>query len=201
MRISIVLSLSLAAFVFLSSCNTVYALENDIGFSRIDPSSPIYFLKTIRENLEFKLALTPRVKLLRQLEFATRRLREARTLVNENVELIPITLERYSFLINNLPDKNLEDSEVLTRIKESLAVHLDSLYVMYNQLSNPRAKIAIRATVNRIIHRADIPQYAKLPACNFLVKEASSSALNSTEKFVLTDRAQKCLKSLNPGSF
>ena len=201
MRITIVLSLALFGLLFLGSCSSVYALENDIGYSKIHPASPLYFLKTIRENLEMKLAMTPRVKLLRQLEFATRRLREARTLVTENVELIPITLERYSFLINNLPDKNLEDQEILTRTKESLAVHLETLEKMYSQISSPRAKMAIRASINRIVQRADIPQYAKLPACNFLSKEASSSALNDTERFVLIKRAQRCFNSLRSGSF
>jgi hypothetical protein len=201
MRITIVLGLTLFGLLILGSCSSVYAKENDIGFSRLDPSSPLYFLKTIRENLEMQLAFTPRVKLLRQLEFATRRLREARTLMTKNADLIPPTMERYSSYLKSLPEKDLEDSEVVIRIKESLAVHLETLYKMYEQVTTIRAKIAIRAAINRIAQRADIPQYARLPACNFLAKEASSSALNDTERVVLAERAQKCFNNLGSGDF
>ncbi len=188
--------------LLLGSCNAALAAqENDIGYSRLNPASPFYFLKTIRESLELDLALTPRTKLLRQLEFATRRLREARTLISKNADLIPPTLERYSSYLNSLPDKNLEDSEVGLRIKESLSIHLDTLYQMYAEVSAPRAKMAIRAAINRIIQRADVPQLTKLPACSFLSHEASSSALNQTEKYVLAQRAQKCFQTLGPGSF
>ncbi len=84
MRFKILIPLLLVIF----SCNNVFAIENDIGFSKITPDSPIYFLKALRENFELKLALTPHVKLVRQLEFATRRLREAKTLVWQNQDLI-----------------------------------------------------------------------------------------------------------------
>lgn len=176
----------------------VYAQEDNIGTSLIHPASPFYFLKTIRESLELKFALTPRVNLLRRLEFATRRLREAKTLVSLNEDFIPPTLERYNSTLASLSDKNLGDEEVSTRIKESLAVHLNVLQKMLNQVSSKRAKMSIRSALNRIIQRADTPNFAKLPVCNLFSKEASGSALNDTEKFVLSKRAQDCFFDINP---
>lgn len=176
----------------------VYAIENDIGYSRIHPASPFYFLKTIREDLELNLAQTYHVKELRQLEFATRRLRETRTLVPINQDLIQPTLERYNAHLKTLYDQNLIDSEILTRIKDSLSIHLAVLQQIYPEVSNPRAKMAIRSAMNRIIQIADVPNFAKLSVCNYFNKEASSSSLNQTEKFVIKERTQKCFDSLKP---
>lgn len=190
MRFKILIPLLLVIF----SCSNVFAIENDIGFSKITPNSPIYFLKVLRENFELKLALTPHVKLVRQLEFATRRLREAKTLVWQNQDLIAPTLQKYGLYLNNLPDKDLQDKEVATRIKESLGVHLQVLLQeMYYQSSSLRAKMSIRAIMNNIIQRADVSAQVKVPICDLFLKEATMSAtLNQTEKIVLLDRANKC---------
>ncbi len=194
MRLTIVLALMLFLF---STAGVVLAVTQDqIGQSRLEPSSPFYFLKTIRESWELKFAPTPRVKWLRQLEFATRRLREVKSLLVKNQELIAPTLEKYKSHIDSLPDKDLTDSEISTRIKESLAVHLEALQVIYHQASTSRAKMAIRATISRIVKRVDIPNYARIPACNFLAKEASSSALNQTEQAVYLERAKNCFGGL-----
>lgn len=167
---------------------------NDIGVSKITPASPFYFLKTIRENLEMKLALTPHVKLIRQLEFATRRLRETKSLVGKSEDLIQPTLERYWSYINSLPDKDLKDEEVVLRIKESLTVHLEVLQNIYNKLTNPKAKLAVRSIINRITKRSDLPIFAKIPACHFLQKQATSSAIVESERAILLERAQNCFK-------
>lgn len=192
----------LTAVIFLSICNgAAYAYENDIGISRIDPSSPIYFLKAIRENIENALAITPRVKLIRQLEFATRRLREAKALVSAGrQDLIEATLERYWFHISNLLDKTLpagrqglKDEELLLRIKESLGVHLKTLELIYAEVSDPGAKRAIRSALNKIVDNTTIPNSARLTVCNLFAYEASTAAnLSETEKVILMERAQKC---------
>lgn len=187
--------LALIALILFSS-SSVLAQEDNIGTSLIDPSSPFYFLKTIRESLELKFALTPHTILLRRLEFATRRLRETKTLVSKNEDLIPSTLERYNSQLATLSDKDLNDQEVAMRVKESLAVHLNVLQKIYSQVSSLRAKMFIMSALNRIILRADIPNYSKLPLCNFFTKEASSSGLNDVEKVVLFERADRCKKSL-----
>ena len=191
--------LALTAFIFLGSLSSALAKENDIGQSQIHPAHPFYFLKTIRENLEMSMALTPRVRLIRQLEFATRRLRETKALLNNNrQDLIEPTLERYWFHISKLPDQDLKDEELVLRIKESLVIHLKTLDTIYSRLSDPGAKRAVRSTLNRIVNRADIPISARLPVCNFLAKEASTSAdLNETEKAILLERSKNCFQRLH----
>ena len=146
--------------------------------------------------MELKFAFTPRVKGLRQLEFATRRLREARTIIQTNPDLIPPTLEKYSYHLNILFDKNFKNEEVLAQVNKDLITHLEVLQQIYNESSDIRAKMAIRSTINRIIIRANISYKDKLPVCTFFAKEASAAALNQTEKFVIQDRAQRCFDSL-----
>jgi len=192
LRIIILVSFFILSIVHFQFSIPVYASENDIGYSKINPASPFYFLKTIREDLELKFAGTLRVTQLRHLEFATRRLREVRTIVSIKPDLIPPTLEKYIAQLNAIPEREIQDMEVSTRIKDSLVIHLEVLQQIYDQASNLRAKMAIRLTMNRIILRTDVPNYAKLPVCTFFAKEASSSALNQTEQFVLKQRAEKC---------
>ncbi len=203
--------LGLAAVIFLSF-SPVFATEasfsasysaqmaptgNDIGVSRITPASFFYFLKTVRETIEMKLAFTPHVKRIRQLEFATRRLRETKSLVGGREDLIPPTLERYWFYINSLPDKDLKDTEVAVRIKETLTVHLEVLEQIYDKITNKSAKMSIRAAVNRIVQRADVPIFARFPACKFLEKEATANTLTEPERQILTERANNCFQRLN----
>lgn len=170
--------------------------SSEIGYSRIHPASPLYFLKAVRENLELKLAGTERIKRLRVLEFAIRRLRETRTLITSNQDLIQPTLERYIAHLSNLTDKPLKNDEFGVIVKNNLVVHLKVLQQVYDQSSSLKANMAIRSAMNRIIQRADVPAFAKLSVCNFFNQEASSSILNQTEKFVLKERAQKCFDSL-----
>src|SRR3989344_5655222 len=90
----------------------VFAVD-DIGQSKIHPAHPLYFLKTIRENLEMRLVSTHRVKLIRQMEFATRRLREVKSLIgNSHEDLIEPTLERYWSHVRELLEKGLIDLEM-----------------------------------------------------------------------------------------
>lgn len=210
MRISILLGV-VAFVIVLSSCNIAYAKEssysasysvqiaptgNDIGVSKITPASPIYFLKTVRENLEMKLALTPHVKKIRYLEFATRRLREAKSLIGDREDLIQPTLERYLSYLNKLDDKDLSDEEITKRVKESLVVHLEVLENFYEKLVNPKAKLSTRSTIFRITRRSDLEKIAKIPACLFLQKESTNSAIVESERAILLERAQNCLTHL-----
>lgn len=194
--ISLIFSSTIIGLVLFSFCNTAYALE-DIGQSRLHPASPFYFLKTIRESLELKFAGTRKVVYIRRLEFATRRLREVKSLIQVgNFELIIPALENYSSQINSLPDQGLQEKEILQLIENNLSNHLEVLQQIYYQIENPRAKMAIRAAINRILQRADLPPSARLLGCSFLSKEASSSALNEVEKTVLLERVKKCFQSL-----
>ncbi len=163
----------------------------DIGYSKLTAASPFYFLKTIREDLELKFAGTLHVKLLRELEFATRRIREAKTLIPVNQDLVAPTLENYgSHLnkLNNIPQGN--DLDV--RVREGLNTHIKVLMQLYDRSSNPKAKMAIRAALYKLIQRPEILNTQRQSVCNLFYREASQSSLNQTEKYVLTERAKKC---------
>lgn len=211
MRITIVLALS--AWIFLSSCSLALAQEDDIGQSKIYPAHPLYFLKTVRENLEIKFAGTAHIKKIRHLEFATRRLREVNSLIKNNRgDLIPATLERYWSnlgLVNNLDEK---DESLTVGIINQSKRDLGLLQQMYQKVDNLKAKMFIRATINRLVQRNAlflkkmalmgkkdlitqlIPSQEK--ACHFLSYEASSSALNEVERTTLSERADKCHQSI-----
>lgn len=186
------LAFFLSVLIFLGSCNTAYALE-EIGQSRIHPAHPLYFLKTIRENLELKFAGTPRTILLRKLEFATRRLREVKSLIAVgNFELIIPTLGKYSSIIGSLPDRGIEDQKLVSIIETNLSNHLEVLQLIYSQTEDKKAKMSIRAAINRITLRSDLTPATRFLGCEFLSKEASSSALNDVEKEIILQRARKC---------
>lgn len=195
MRITIVLAIFVYGLIFLGSCNTAYAQDIDIGQSQIHPAHPLYFLKTIRENLEMHFAKTPRVKMIRQLEFATRRLREVKALVGKNEDLIQPTLERYWSHISFLPQKDLEDRELASLISGTIAKHINILEKLNDQVLEKKAKMSIRATLNRLSARLDLFEETRSSVCKFLSKEASPSALNEVEKVILIERVRVCLSS------
>lgn len=201
MRITIIpLALFLSVVIFLASCSTALAYENDIGQSQIHPAHPLYFLKAVREGLEMHFAQTSNVKLIRRLEFATRRLREVKSLIpGSRQDLIEPTLDRYWTLVSSLPvPKNLENAGFFANeISDNLVIHIKTLEKIYPQISHPRAKMAIRSILNRFTSRQDIPSYARAPICDFFAKEATQSAnLNETERVVLLERVKKCREAL-----
>ncbi|MBI4039175.1 hypothetical protein HY384_04440 [Candidatus Daviesbacteria bacterium] len=193
----------LSALFFLTFCGRNALAQTyipDIGQSQLDLSSPFYFLKGVREYLELKFAQTYRVTILKQFEFAIRRLREAKALTTKRQDLIQVTLERYIAHLNRIPDSRKNDEfEILMR--NNLPIHLEVLAQIYDSTSNLKAKMALRSAMNRIIRRTDLPLEAKVPVCRLFSKEASSSALNQAEQTVLSQRAQKCFESLNPSGF
>lgn len=190
-----IFALWLCALTFTLFTFPVFAQE-DIGYSRLTPASPLYFLKAVRESFEQRFTNTPGGKLALHLEFSFRRLREAKTLLSQNQELIAPTLERYNSEMNSLPDKDLGKDPFKLKIIEAVNIDLASLEQMYSQTPTLGAKMAIRAAMNRIIQRADVSSAAGIPVCVLFSKEASSSALNSTEKVVLAQRAEDCFKKL-----
>lgn len=176
----------------------VLAADVDFGSSRINPASPLYFLKTIREGFEMHLAQTGRVKTIRQLEFATRRLREVNSLISTNrQDLIEATLIRYWSHIQNLPEQETEP-DIADRIRENLKIDLQFLNRSYDQLLDPRARMAVRATINKLVQRRDLENDARSSGCSFLTKVASSSALTEVERAIYGQRAQRCAILLSP---
>ncbi|MBU1000689.1 hypothetical protein KKE78_04835, partial [Patescibacteria group bacterium] len=188
----------------------VFAQEDGLGQSQITPASPFYFLKSVREILELKFAGTTQVAAARELEFSTRRIREVKGLANTRQDLIEPTLYQYLFHLQEFIGKaNLKDPNFAIEVSKNITGQMSVLQAVYSNVSDKRAQMSIRATINNLskfdlklidgFDLAEKPLLAKqiadsrLSACDFLKKEASSSALNEVEKAVLLERAQKCL--------
>lgn len=190
------LAFFLSVVIFLGSCSIAYAGQDLIGKSQLHPAHPLYFLKPVRESLEIHFAQTPKVKFIRQLEFATRRLREVKSLIDvKREDLIEPNMEKYWYHIQKLPDKDLADGELVASIKGATSVHLEVLEDVYNVVSDKRARMSVRSAINRLSQRQDLEEGTKIKACGFLSKEASSSALNEVGKAILLERVQKCYQS------
>lgn len=188
----------------------VFAQVDTITPARITPASPLYFLKSVREILELKFAPTTHIRSLRELEFANRRIREVKSLVNSShEELIQPALEKYwSGLGQMLGISDLRDENQAEEISSSINLHMRLLQEVFTEVSDSKAQRSIRATIyrlsewdNRLISKlntAEHPVFAKqilsskLSGCRFLSKEASAAAATETEKHVLSERAQKC---------
>ncbi len=189
----------------------VYGQENNIGEARINAASPLYFLQSFREILELKFAKTTDAKAMRELEFANRRLKEVNSLAKSSrQDLIEPTLEAYLAGLEQLiGHANVSDESPARRLSSEIKNHMNFLQNVYNLVSEPRARMSIRATINnlslwelQLIDRlnsskqpviAEEIMNSKISACNFLSKEASDSALNEVERVILSERAIKCL--------
>lgn len=198
MRIVVLIAVILFFFsnpVFAQQAS--FSASNDIGVSKIDPQSPLYFLKTIREDLEIKFAKTPRDQILKQLEFAQRRLREAKTLMTTtHQDLVQPTLERYWDHLQKVLNFNPRDEGLTRSIRQTLASHLRVLETMSSQANQKQSQIAIRTTISRISLKGDLDGPDIKYGCSLLQKEASKSGLNEVEKVVFLERAKKCFQSL-----
>ncbi|MDD5416304.1 MAG: DUF5667 domain-containing protein [Candidatus Daviesbacteria bacterium] len=188
-----------------------YAQEDDIGQSQITPASPLYFLKSVREILELKFAGTTHVRAIREFEFATRRIREAKGLVKTSrQDLIEPTLYRYLFHLEEfIGIANFKDPDFASQVSKNITGQMNVLQAVYNHVSDKRALMSIRATINSLskwdlklidkLGLAEKPLLAeqiavsRLSACNFLSHEASSSALNEVERAVFSERTKQCL--------
>lgn len=214
MRITIILAvLVLSAYLFLGFCGSVLAQGGgpEIGKSLIHPAHPLYFLKRVREVLELKFAPTSEVKSIRYLEFAQRRIREVRSLVEaRRPDLIAPTLEHYfANLQKVLGLTDLKDEAKAGQVADIIDIHLQNLEDIYSKIDHEAARRSIRTTIFRVFEwnnllkeRLDLKLQAiladklsgsQVKVCHFLAKEASSSALNEVEREVLLERAQKCL--------
>lgn len=181
----------------------------DIGESLIHPASPLYFLKAIREKIEMAIASSNEAKAITEVEFAQRRLRELRALVKvKRQDLIPPVLERYKQYIKEAGDYASRDEDLSVRVGDAVSRHLDVLQRVYDAVGNPQAKVSIRAAIERaeehnrmLLEKLDLVSQQELIrkvalrqalACKFMMREASSSALNDTERAFMKDRVSKC---------
>lgn len=208
-----IIVITIIIFIISIFVTPAFADEPNLGYSRITPASPLYFLKSVREILELKFAGTAHIRVYRQLEFATRRIREVKSLAQTSGEdLIEPILIRY---LSDLQDLNsvltLSNEDIASRMTATVILHMEALQAVYRQVSHPRARMSIRTTIFRLseweqdfadkLYKLTKPYLAekvilsKVSACNFLSKEASSSALNEVEKVVFLERAQKCFST------
>jgi len=191
----------------LDSLDETGAIE--VGESLIHPASPLYFLKAIREKIEMAISTTRQSRAILEVEFAQRRLRETRALIKiKRNDLIPPTLEKYKIHVQNVRDLGSFDEELAVTVGEAIARHLDVLQRVYDQVGEPRAKAAIRAAIEKAEeHNMNLLEKLTLVnqqmlirkiamrqalACKFFEREASSSALNDTERAFMKDRVNKC---------
>ena len=194
-RITIVLAL-ISVLPFLGSCNVALAQTNDIGQSQIHPAHPLYFLKAVRESLEMQFAQTPNIKMTRQLEFATRRLREVKSLISKNrQDLIEPNLERYWANMNTVLGYRPREEWLTLLLNYTISTHLNVLELVYEKIDEKRAKMSVRTQIYRLLEYSDITGEPRIKGCDYLSKEASSSALTEVERAILKERAQRCLKN------
>lgn len=201
-------------FLLIASCllliTPVYSQEDGIREAQINPASPLYFLKSVREVLELKFAGTTQMKAIRELEFANRRISEVKSLIHTSrQDLIEPTLNQYLFYLGELLGAaDLNDAGFAARMSGDAVAHMNFLQTTHNQVSDTRAQRSIRATVNsltrwdlQLIDRLDKSKNAsisqtiivsRLSGCSFFVKEASDSALNEVARAVFSERAETC---------
>lgn len=227
MRITIILAILLSTGLLAPHCFPALAqtpstelAQNDlmditdpgaveIGDSLISPVSPLYFLKSVREKIEKSLVGTDDVKLLRELEFSQRRLRETNSLVkSRNQDLIPPTIEKYKNHIQNLDKWTSSNTKWQMELGQALARHLDVLMRLYDNVGDPRAKQAILSAIilaeeynSNLVEKLDLVNQQHLISkialryvysCNFLTRESASSSLNDTERLLIKEKALRC---------
>lgn len=210
LKFKILVALTLLTFNFAFLTFPAFA-QADLPSARISPASPLYFLKSVREILEIKLAGTTYVRAIRELEFSTRRIREVKSLTSTpNEDLIEPTLERYWAHLRELKGLlNLKDENMADQVANTVTSHMDILQRTYSQVTNSSAKRSIRVAIYRlsewegelsdkfVLLKSPLAQRvvnSKFLGCNLLSKEASSSALNEIERAVYLGRVQKCLR-------
>lgn len=214
-RVQCTIKVFLLFFVFYTLFFTLYtspvhAQENKISEARINPASPLYFLKAVQEVIELRFADSAPKKALRELEFANRRISEVKSLMaTSRQDLIEPTLNQYLFYLGEmLGAANLDDRSLAEKITRDMISHMNFLQQANTGVSDPRANRSIRATITslskwdlQLIDRLNKSKNAvlsqkiidsRLTACGFLAKEASNSALNEVERAVFSERAEIC---------
>ena len=200
-----------------SAENLIKTVENpgaiDLGQSLIHPVSPLYFLKALRERIEMVLDSSNEAKAVRQVEFAQRRLREVASLVRvKRQDLIPPAIEQYKLHLKKADEFTKQDEALKVRVGEAISRHLDTLQRVYDMVGNPSAKAAIRSAIEKneeqntaILDDLGTESQQKLIrqtagrqafACKFLMREATSSGLNDSERESLKQRVKGCTKNV-----
>lgn len=190
MRSNLPLALMIFLIFFLGSASVIYVFSTP----QISPSSPLYFLQTIKEGLEMKVAFSMQSKAAKQLEFATRRVKETENLVGEEEDRIQTVMERYWNNFQTSLNFNKSAKDKLTQINQTIESNLNDLDKIYPALSSEKAKRGVRATVSRLAFSPDIDLNIRHTGCNILQKQASDSALTQSEKAIFEIRVKDCFE-------
>lgn len=184
----------------------------EVGDALISPASSLYFLKALRERIEMMFSGSSEIKAHRQLEFSVRRLREVKSLIEENrQDLIEETLERYKEEIKGLNSLSARNDALKKTLGESVARHLYVLQTLYLQVNEKGAKRAVRATIQELMgfnkkllteiedqKLKDVlmekTALREESACQFLAGEVNSADLNEPERQILKEYVVQCQK-------
>ena len=185
----------------------------------LDQSNPFYFIKGFMESIELKLSKDNNQRIVRYWEFAEARMAEAKSLAGKNrADLIPPALEKYAKQLDKIAGLiNVGDLNFKIMVVNGVGRNINTLISLQNNVTNPKAHVSIRAALSRLVDwnlqvlvqlnkETKVNLGSKIKEnesalCNYLITEASSSALNTTEKFVITNRAQNCSQNLKLNSF
>lgn len=186
----------------------------EVGDSLISPSSPLYFFKSWREKLELYLAPNDVTKAQRELEFSVRRLREVKTLLDENrQDLVPATLRMYIKDLEMVKTYSTSGKDTKLELGLSIARHMYILQSLYYQMSIDEAKFTDRDAIryilkyNRDLSDSGLSQEERglfrdkfklreIAACQFLRTEARASDMSSDEKKLILEVVQACENSV-----
>lgn len=121
-----------------SSPSEAWLEEGVIYTPKLLPTSPLYFLKRFKEKLELNFAFSLERKVQKRIEFATRRLAEARALMEKNPELADQWIEKYqeqlSFLEEGVAQLPEEKSDWLREhVGQMVLKHQLVLMNVYNK--------------------------------------------------------------------
>lgn len=183
----------------------------EVGDSLVSPSSPLFFLKALREKIELYFVPNHLVQSQRELEFAVRRLREVKTLIEENREdLIEVTLQKYRNHLDQVNKVGGGTAGLRVDLGSSAARHMYILQSLYYNTSNEAAKRAIRTSIGRILEynwllleneKLPIAEYDQLvenvalrqiAGCQFLNEESNNTSINQSERAILKEYVQDC---------
>lgn len=183
----------------------------EVGDSLISPSSGLYFLKALRERIELYFSDTNQVKTQRELEFSVRRIREAKTLIDEKREdLIEVTLQKYRNHLDAVQKLSNGGRGMNVNVGASVARHMYVLQSLYYNINDLAAKRAVRTSIQRVLeHNWDLLNSKELAlvektalseqialrqiaGCKFLSDETNNTAFNESEREILKEYVEGC---------
>ncbi len=147
----------LAIFLF---AGVTQAQTNDLPGPGMLPDSPLYFLKSLTENIGTFFTLGDTAKAERYLNLSERRLAEARSLIaKDRADLAEEAIKRYEKQVNRALERTNEarkrginTDEVLVRVSEATLKHQAVLADVYERVPE-QARAGIEQAMQAGMHR------------------------------------------------